>query len=181
MRHETPLNAGGTFAPGWTPENAGTPIDGETTELPHNAVDLPLSYFDEADFQKPFTYQRILPWDDAWEGREVSLLFEASMADTRVFVNGTQVVHHLDGYTPIEARLTEHLVRGDNLITVHIDGSENPDIPPFGGRIDYLTYAGIYREAHLRVTSPIRIANVKVETPDVLDVLDLFQWHNSRL
>ena len=43
-------------------------------------------------------------------------------------------------YSPSTARLTERLVEGDNLVTVKIDGSENPAIPPFGGQIDYLTY-----------------------------------------
>src|SRR5690606_30711217 len=75
---------------------------------------------------------------------------------------------HKDGYTPFEARLTGKLKTGENVITVTIDGSENPEIPPFGGQIDYLTYAGIYREAWLRVTAPVFIGNAKVETPAAL-------------
>ena len=39
---------------------------------------------------------------------------------------------------------------------------QNPEIPPFGGRIDYLTYAGLYREVSLRVTARLWIENVKV-------------------
>ena len=49
-----------------------------------------------------------------------------------------------------------------------VDGSENPLIPPFGGQIDYLTYAGIYREVWLRIGAPVAIGNVKIETPDAL-------------
>ena len=85
-----------------------------------------------------------------------------------VFLNGEEIAAHKDGYTPFEVRLTGRLKPGDNLVTVKIDGSENPEIPPFGGRIDYLTYAGIYRDVWLRVTAPVSIANVKIETPDVL-------------
>src|SRR5690606_11728242 len=40
--------------------------------------------------------------------------------------------------------------------------------PPFGGAIDYLTYAGLYREVNLRLTPPVAIGNPKIETPDVL-------------
>jgi beta-galactosidase len=90
------------------------------------------------------------------------------MADATVWLDGEEVARHRDGFTPFEARLTGHLTRGDNLVTVRIDGSENPEIPPFGGQIDYLTYAGLYREAHLRVTAPLWIGNVKVETPEPL-------------
>jgi beta-galactosidase len=139
-------------------------------ELPHNAVDLPLSYFDERSYQRPFTYQRVIAWEDRFEGREVALLFEGAMADAHVWVNGAEVVRHRDGYTPFEAPLSPHLRRGDNLVTVRLDGSENPDIPPFGGQIDYLTYAGLYREVSLRVTAPLWIRNVKVETPEPLAV-----------
>ena len=139
------------------PDDRGTAFAvysrGEAVELPHTAVELPMSYFDETSYHRPFTYQRVIPWEDRFEGKEVALVFEGAMADTQVWVNGQEVIRHRDGYTPFVARLTGHLRRGDNLVTVRIDGSENPEIPPFGGQIDYLTYAGIYREVSLRVTA----------------------------
>lgn len=168
MRLDVPLNHDWTFAEGFEEAWTAAPMAGAPVGLPHTAVDLPLSYFDERSYQRPFTYQRVIPWEDRFEGQEVALCFEGAMADAVVWVNGAEAVRHRDGYTPFEARLTDHLQRGDNLVTVRIDGSENPLIPPFGGQIDYLTYAGIYREASLRVTAPTYIANVKVETPDPL-------------
>src|SRR5690606_15383190 len=57
---------------------------------------------------------------------------------------------------------------GGNLVTVRLDGSENPAIPPFGGRIDYLTYAGLYRDVWLKVVPALSIGRVKVETPEPL-------------
>lgn len=168
MRSETPLNDSWTFAEGFDPDWIARALPGGSVELPHTAVELPLSYFDETSCQRPFTYQRVIPWEDRFAGREVALLFEGAMADSVVWVNGTEVVRHRDGYTPFEARLTPHLGRGDNLVTLRIDGSENPTIPPFGGQIDYLTYAGLYREVHLRVTAPQWISKVKIETPEPL-------------
>ena len=168
MRSDMPCNDSWIFAEGFDPAWVAAPLRGEAVELPHSAVDMPLSYFDETAYQRPFTYQRAIPWEDRFEGREVALLFEGAMADAVVWVNGQEVVRHRDGYTPFEAQLTEHLRPGDNLVTVRIDGSENPEIPPFGGQIDYLTYAGIYREVSLRVTARLWIANVKVETPEPL-------------
>ncbi len=90
------------------------------------------------------------------------------MANAVVYLNGAQIAAHKDGYTPFEARLTGALKPAGNLLTVKIDGAENPQIPPFGGQIDYLTYAGIYREVWLRVTAPVSIGGVKIETPDAL-------------
>jgi beta-galactosidase len=139
-----------------------------TVSLPHTAVELPFNYFDERLYQRSFTYQKILRWLPEFEGREVSIVFDGAMADSVVYLNGERIIAHKDGYTPFEARLTGKLVPGDNLITVKIDGSENPAIPPFGGRIDYLTYAGIYRDAWLKVTGAVSIRNIKIETANVL-------------
>ena len=168
MRRERLLVDGWSFAEGFESGWTSAPLPGRAVELPHTAVELPLSYFDETNYQRPFTYQLALPWEPDFEGREVALILDGAMADATVWVNGTEVVRHPDGYTPVEARLTGHLCAGDNLVTVRIDGSENPAIPPFGGQIDYLTYAGLYREARLRVTAPLFLRNVKVETPEPL-------------
>lgn len=144
-------------------------FDGNTTiSLPHTAVELPFNYFDEKTYQRAFTYQKVLRWMPEFDGREVSIVFDGAMADSVVYLNGEEIIAHKDGYTPFEARLTGKLVKGDNLITVKIDGSENPAIPPFGGRIDYLTYAGIYRDVWLKVTGTVSLRNIKIETQDVL-------------
>ncbi|GGL70077.1 glycoside hydrolase family 2 protein [Wenxinia marina] len=143
-------------------------FEGQAVRLPHTAVELPFNYFDETAYQRAFTYEKRFEADPAWAGREVTLRLGAAMADARVSLNGAEIARHRDGYTPILARLTEHLKDGGNVLTVQINGSENPEIPPFGGQIDYLTYAGLYREAELIVTAPVHIANAKVETHDVM-------------
>lgn len=140
----------------------------DRVRLPHNAVELPFSYFDEKAYQRVFTYEKSFEADPAWAGREVALRFDGAMANAKVALNGQQIAAHADGYTPFTARLTGRLNAGVNHLTVTIDGSENPAIPPFGHVIDYLTYAGIYREAWLQVSAPVSIANVKIETPNVL-------------
>ncbi|MDI7860361.1 glycoside hydrolase family 2 protein [Rhizobiaceae bacterium n13] len=168
MRNIENFNGNWLFRHGFDLAHVNALQAGETVRLPHSAVELPYNYFDETDYQHPFTYQKVLDWRPDFEGREVSLVFDAAMADSVVYVNGKEVIAHKDGYTPFEVRLTPHLKRGENLITVKIDGSENPEIPPFGGQIDYLCYAGIYRDVWLKLASPVSIANVKIETPDAL-------------
>lgn len=168
MATKTELNSGWQFHIGDDAELMRTAKPGRSVRLPHNAADLPFNYLDEASFQQPFTYQRVINADPDWDGQEITLQFDAVMADARVFLNGEQIAAHRDGYTPFRARLTGRLQDGDNLLTVVLDGSENPLIPPFGGQIDYLTYAGIYRDVWLEVSAPVSIGSVKVETPDVL-------------
>lgn len=168
MRTVTPFNAGWTFHEAFSNELITNRRAGAPVTLPHNAVDLDLNYFDEAAFQKMFAYQANLVWQPEFADKEVSLVFDAAMADSVVWVNGREAGAHKDGYTPFEIRLTDLLLPGDNLITVRIDGSENPEIPPFGGQIDYLTYAGLYRDVWLKVTDPVAIGNVKIETANEL-------------
>ena len=140
----------------------------DTVRLPHNAVDLPFSYFDEKVYQRTFTYEKTFDADPAWTGCEVSAVFDGAMANAQVSLNGALLTRHKDGYTPFEARLTGLLKSTGNRLTILIDGSENPDIPPFGGAIDYLTYAGIYREVWIKTTAPVANGLTKVETPGVL-------------
>ncbi|WP_064712254.1 glycoside hydrolase family 2 protein [Rhizobium bangladeshense] len=168
MRSVVSFNEGWSFHEGFGQRLLESFDGAKSISLPHTAVELPFNYFDEKSYQRVFTYQKVLRWLPEFEGREVSLVFDAAMADSVVYLNGEEIVAHKDGYTPFEARLTGKLLRGENLVTVKIDGSENPDIPPFGGRIDYLTYAGIYRDVWLKVTDPVSIRNLKIETTDVL-------------
>ncbi|PDT31535.1 beta-galactosidase [Rhizobium sp. L9] len=168
MRSVVSFNEGWSFHEGFGQRLLENFDAAKSVSLPHTAVELPFNYFDEKSYQRAFTYQKVLRWLPEFEGREVSLIFDAAMADSVVYLNGEEIIAHKDGYTPFEARLTGRLVKGENLVTVKIDGSENPAIPPFGGRIDYLTYAGIYRDVWLKVTDPVSIRNLKIETSDVL-------------
>ncbi|MDY0745256.1 glycoside hydrolase family 2 TIM barrel-domain containing protein [Paucibacter sp. R3-3] len=165
MRSIAKLDSGWTFHTSFDPSLITEAAAGEPVRLPHNAVDLELTYLDERSYQKEFGYQRALPWQPEYAGREITLEFDGAMANTVVWLNGRQVAAHKDGYTPFSVRLTGLLnENADNLLTVKIDGSENPEIPPFGGQIDYLTYAGIYRDVWLKLTDAVSIQRLKVQT-----------------
>ncbi len=168
MRSLIACNDGWIFHEGFSPELVTTLGKGTPVCLPHTAVELPFAYFDETSYWRPFTYQKVLVADPAWQGHDVSLVCDGAMADAHVWLNGVELLRHKDGYTPFEVRLSGRLQAGDNLLTIRIDGSENPEIPPFGDRIDYLTYAGIYRDVWLKVTPLLAIGHVKIETPNVL-------------
>jgi beta-galactosidase len=135
--------------------------------LPHTAVELPYSYFDETAYQREFRYEKRFTAAADWAGKEVWLRFDGAMADARISLDGAEIASHRDGYTPFKARLSG-LAPGEHCISVVLDGSENPQIPPFGNVIDYLTYSGLYREVWLEIAPGLHLANVKIETPDVL-------------
>ncbi|WP_180900776.1 glycoside hydrolase family 2 protein [Martelella soudanensis] len=168
MRKVQNFNAGWVFSEGFDDAATSALRNGEKVRLPHTTVELPFNYFDETLYQRAFTYQKVFANDSDFAGKRVTLVFDAAMADAVVWLNGTEIAAHKDGYTPFEVEIGPYLRDGDNLLTVKIDGSENPEIPPFGNVIDYLTFAGIYRDVWLKVTTPVAIDNVKIETPDAL-------------
>lgn len=60
------------------------------------------------------------------------------------------------------------MTEGENVITVSVNSTERPDIPPYGYVVDYLTFGGIYRDVSLRYVEPVYIEKIFVRTPDVL-------------
>ena len=167
MRNTKPLNNGWHFHEEFHPGLTATPAKGQLVQLPHNAVDIPANYFDESCCHRIFCYQNTIEWQPEFQHKRVSIRFDGIMANAHVYINGQLADSHGDGYTPLEADITDLLHSGDNLISVVLDGRENPDLPPFGGQIDYLTYAGIYRDAWIVIRDEMSIGSVKIETLDV--------------
>ena len=83
------------------------------------------------------------------------------MTAADVFINGKKAGSHKGGFTGFSVELTKYLdFNGDNLLAVKVDSRELPDVPPFGSRIDYMTFGGIYREAQIRVVEKEHIKKI---------------------
>ena len=57
---------------------------------------------------------------DGWENKRISLLFEAVMGETRVYVNGREAGRHFDGYLPFELNITDAVKPGENTLEVGV-------------------------------------------------------------
>ena len=154
MRSVVSFNEGWSFHEGFEPARAQALQAGETVRLPHTAVELPFNYFDETSYQRAFTYQKMLALAPGIRGpRGLARLRRRDGRQRRLSERRRD--RRPQGWLyAVRGAADRHLKQGDNLLTVKIDGSENPAIPPFGGQIDYLSYAGIYRDVWLRVTEP---------------------------
>jgi hypothetical protein len=106
------FNQSWVFCEGFDAANIAAPIEGHDVCLPHTAVALPFSYFDETCYQRAFTYQKVIEWRPEFENHEVAIVFDGAMADAAVYLNGEEIAAHKDGYTPFEARLTGKLKPG---------------------------------------------------------------------
>lgn len=57
----------------------------------------------------------------------------------------------------------------ENLLAVRLDTREDPNLPPFGFVIDYLTYGGLYREVWLETSPQSRVSELFVYTPTLTE------------
>ena len=155
------------FTPDWTEAfGRGEGAECETVRLPHTVNVVPLHAIDHESFQMISGYRKkfTLP-DDS--GKRYFIRFGGAAHIATVYVNGKELLTHRSGYTAFEAEFTEVAKPGkENLVSVKLDSTENSEIPPFGYVIDYLTYGGLYRPAHLIIKEMDRIRDVFVCTPD---------------
>jgi beta-galactosidase len=143
---------------GWRPLN-----------LPHDwAVELPFVHDDKGDEDSrmlshgykplgrryPATsigwYRRTFEIPENDRGRRIWIEFDGAMRDVVLFVNGSFIGRHDDGYTPFRFDLTDFLhVGGKNHIALRVDAS-------FGDGWFY-EGAGIYRHVWLTKMDPVHL------------------------
>lgn len=110
-------------------------------------------YLGQAWYRKKFMLPANVP-----VGKKVFIEFEGAMSTAQVWVNGTQMGSHGNGYTCFVVDITSQVSRTDtNVIAVNVDNSPQADVPPGNGWIDYVTYGGIYRNTWLHITDPVYV------------------------
>ena len=82
------------------------------------------------------------------------------MVKAHIYLNGNDLGVHYSGYVAIDLDVTEFIKKKDNRLVVIIDGKEDENCPPFGYAVDYLTFAGIYREVEIISHLKIYIKNI---------------------
>ena len=141
----------------------------EQVTVPHTNKMLPWHDFDEKSYEFVSIYRRKFRLPPEVRGRHIFVDFDGAMTASTVWINGQRLGEYKGGYTPFSFELTPHINwDGDNLLAVELDSNERPDIPPFGGLIDYLTFGGIYRDVRLRLVQPTYLENIFAKPRDVL-------------
>jgi beta-galactosidase len=141
----------------------------ERVVVPHTNVRLPWHSFDDKAYEFVSIYRRRFKLPPEARGRHVFVDFDGVMTASTVWINGVKLGEYKGGYTPFSFDLTPHLdFSGENVLSVDVDSTERPDIPPFGYQIDYLTFGGIYREVSLRVVPGTFLENICAKPKDVM-------------
>jgi beta-galactosidase len=172
IRRVLALNRGWRYSDAVVPGSTDPDFDDAEWDqvcIPHANRLVPWHSFDDRDFQFVSVYRRrfLLPADAA--GR-VFLDFDGVMTAASPVINGIALGQHKGGYVPFSFEITDHVRWDDeNVLAVEVDSTERPDIPPFGGRVDYLAFGGIYRDVALRIIPDIFVADVYAKPVRVLD------------
>jgi beta-galactosidase len=172
MRLMLPMNRGWRYSPSFVEGGHDLNFDDSKFDrvvVPHTNVALPWHGFDDKTYEFVSLYRRRFKLPPEARGQRVFIDFEGVMTASTVWINGQRLGEYKGGYTPFSFELTPHLnLDGDNLLAVDVDSSERPDIPPFGNRIDYLTFGGMYREVALRIVPATCIENIFAQPKNVL-------------
>lgn len=153
------------FTPTWTEAFLSGEEAGEPVRLPYNVKRMPLHYTDHTAYQMVCGYRRALHITQELLQKRLFLQLDGAAHIATVYVNGRELAHHRCGYTAFRVEITGAVRPGDNILAVKLDTTENPEVPPFGFVIDYLTYGGLYREAWLDVRNQSLISDVYITTP----------------
>jgi hypothetical protein len=97
------------------------------------------------------TYRRDFEIPATWTGREIHVVFEAAMTDTRVTINGQSAgPTHQGGFYRFDYDVTKLVKTGRNDIEVTVSNeSSNSSVNRAERRGDFWTFGGIYRPVWL--------------------------------
>ncbi|MCA9881603.1 MAG: glycoside hydrolase family 2 protein [Anaerolineae bacterium] len=181
MRKLHNFNQGWLFAPEeidiTAPDEAFQPIT-----LPHSNKTFSQRYVINTDYQFVSTYRKHFTLSEDLNGKRIFLEFDGVLLESSVYLNGELCGRHQGGYTPFSFEITRLIESGDNVLTVYVDSTEHKHIPPYGNLVDYLTFGGIYRDAHLLIVDQTHIIEVIATPENVLHqpqlncAIQLSQW-----
>jgi len=98
----------------------------------------------------------------AASGKNIWIEFDGVYQNSDVWINGQHLGHYPSGYMSFCYERTKFLKKGENIITVRVDNSLQPNTRWYSG-------SGIYRHVWLNITSPLHIAQwgTYITTPKV--------------
>ncbi|MDW7692940.1 glycoside hydrolase family 2 TIM barrel-domain containing protein [Flammeovirgaceae bacterium SG7u.111] len=107
-------------------------------------------------------YRKSLALGNEIKGKKVFLEFEGIYRDAKIFVNGKELAHQLNGFEAFLVDITKAAKEGENLIAVSYDNTDMESSRWYNGE-------GIYRDVNLLITSPVRVGyhGTFVSTPVV--------------
>jgi len=136
-------------------------------DIPHNMVDLSFNYNNPHDLQIVGLYRKTINILEEYKGKILMLVFSGVAHKAQIFINGNYVTTHFGGYDEFKVDISEFVNYGEeNYLSVVVSSKEDEKIPPFGGKLDFLGYGGIYREVSFEIINPDYIKDAYLRLVD---------------
>lgn len=135
----------------------------EIVNLPHTVQLVPSEASGSRNYQGPAWYRKHFSIPQSYQGKRLSLHFEAIMGKSRFYINGKKIKENFGGFLPIVIDLTAAGVQPGEEVTLAIcaDNSDDPSFPP--GRkqytMDFCVFGGIYRDCYFIATNDVHITD----------------------
>lgn len=120
--------------------------------------------FKYAEEQGYYRYSFQVP--SSWKGKKVRIVFEGSMTDTEVIINGkTAGPTHQGGFYKFSYDITDKLVfGGSNLLEANVKKmSDNESVNKAERYADYWIFGGIYRPVYLEASPVQQLEGVSID------------------
>lgn len=146
---KTSLNYSWKFVPDFKEEYLNKlPSNYKEVNIPHNAFEVPYNYFKKESYQNVVTYEKEFEIKKINPNKKYLLKFDGFMFKAHIYLNNVDLGIFVSGYLPIEIDISSYIKENNRLLII-LDSKEDPNYPPFGFVIDYVTFSGIYREVYL--------------------------------
>ncbi len=126
-------------------------------------------YREDSSKQEQGLYKYQFKPSAAWRGKKVQIVFEGSMTDTEVKINGHLAGPiHQGGFYEFKYDITALLKpEGDNLLEVKVNRhSANESVNQAERKADFWLFSGIFRPVYLEVLPTTNIGRVAVDAKD---------------
>jgi beta-galactosidase len=134
----------------------------EKVNLPHTVRLEPIDASGGRNFQGVCWYTRRFKALGDWKNRVLYLRFEGAMSVADVWLNGTKLTTHYNGYQPFTIEISKS-VRFDveNVLAVRLDNSDNAEVPPGKpqNQLDFAYFGGLYRDVDLIVLDKLHVTD----------------------
>ncbi|HEY4335497.1 MAG TPA: glycoside hydrolase family 2 TIM barrel-domain containing protein, partial [Puia sp.] len=110
-------------------------------------------------------YRHAFAIDAAWAGKRIYIVFEGSMTDTEVKINGKSAgAVHQGGYYRFKYDITSLVRKGKNLLEVKVSKrSANASINQAERKADFWQFGGIFRPVYLEIVPQTHIDRMAID------------------
>ncbi len=144
--------------------------DWKIVNIPHDiAIEKERKEDNPSGYEEGFTsgvsvyYKKDLIVKNEWQNKSLVLEFEGVMGISNVYLNGSVVAKHVNGYTSFLVDITKNVKIGEkNVILVHVENTQKPSSRWYAG-------TGIYRHVWLHVGEKVHIKpwDLQIETKSI--------------